>query len=173
MKAAPFILACLALTALPPALPHGPAAAASGPVEPTTWPPYVVAEYRLDGVCVPDVTLLLTDRVVAIQLSDRTLHRVERKLHREREDQDNPIAQAIEAVVLGGVRTMLHHSAECRIRDLSDVEYRDGELVLVTQNGETLFENMEINKGEVMQGFSEPDARAFVREFRRLKARTS
>src|SRR5690242_16500964 len=53
-----------------------------------------------------DVTLLLTDDVVAFQLSNRTLHRVDRKLDDCRDDDnDNVIAQAIKTAVLSTVRS--------------------------------------------------------------------
>lgn len=168
-------LAALAALAIIPALPHGSTAVASDITcdPPARWADrYDTGDARLaitteDG----DVTLLLTRRVVAFQLSDRTFHKVDRKLHREREDEeDNPLADAIKAAVVGSVRALLDHSLECRIRDLRSVDYRKGRLVFVTEDGDRLFADMEINDSDVVESFSPEDARAFVREFRRLKA---
>jgi hypothetical protein len=118
-----------------------------------------------------EVVLLLTGDVVAFQLSDRTFHKVRRKLRdKENEDSDNALAQAIKTAVLSGVRALLDHSAECPIRDVSDVDYRDGRLVFTAENGRRIFENIEVDNRDVMQSFSESDARLFVREFRRAKA---
>lgn len=180
MKTVVPILALAAASLLPglPGLPGAPVAAASGLScceQPLRWAPrHDTDEARLaitteDG----DVTLVLTSKVVAFQLSDRTFHKVDRELHQKRDEaeDDNPLAEAFVAAVLGGVRAMLDHSAECRIRDLRSVDYRDGELVFVTEDGERVFEDMEINDTEVAGGFSPEDARAFVREFRRLKNR--
>ena len=117
-------------------------------------------------------TLLLTDEVVAVQLSDRAFHRVQRKLRAERgEDEDNVLARAIRTAVMSSVAAVLDHSAECEITDIRDVQYRQGQLVFVTEEGDRLFENMDVDDENVMAGFSERDARAFVQEFRRLKSR--
>jgi hypothetical protein len=120
-----------------------------------------------------DATLILTDEVAAIQLSDRALHRVYRQLRDDEEDdQDNAFASAIRTAVYSGVRVLLNHSAECPIRDLKDVEVRDGRLHFTTEDGGHIFESITFDDDDVMNAFAERDARAFAREFRRIKART-
>jgi hypothetical protein len=114
---------------------------------------------------------VLTDEVAAVQLSDRVMRKVRRELRSERNsDDDHAIARAIKVAVLSTVSNLLDHSAECPVRELRDVEYRHGRLIFVTEDGERLFENMNVNDDEVMSGFTESDARAYVRAFRRLKA---
>jgi len=115
------------------------------------------------------VCLLLTDREVAIQLSDRTLHRVDRQLRKREEDQDNVIGNAIATAVIGTVRELIDNSFTCRLRDLRDVSYEDGRLRLVNRDGELVFGDTELCDTDVMSSFSDRDARAFVREFRRWK----
>ena len=117
-----------------------------------------------------DAMLVLTDEVVAVQLSDRVMRKVRREFRRqEDEDNDNALAHAIKTAVLSGVRALLDHSAECPIRDVRNVEYRSGRLVFTTESGKPLFGNMNVDDRDVMCGFSESDAKAFVREFRRAK----
>ena len=119
-----------------------------------------------------EVTLLLTHDVVAMQLSDRTFHHVDRELRkkeRDHEDEDNPLAEAISTAIISGVRALLDHSAECPIREVKDVDYRSGELAFTLNDGERLFRHVELDDTNVMQNFSASDARAFVQEFRRLK----
>ena len=82
---------------------------------------------------------------------------------------DNVLARTIKTAVLTSVRSALDHSIECSIRDVSDVEYRHGQLIMTTEDGDRLFEKVEISDQDVMEGFSKTDARAFIREFRRLK----
>ena len=119
-----------------------------------------------------EVDLILTDRVVAVQLSDRVMRKIRRETRQELNDEeDNPVAQAIKTVVLSGVRVLLNHSAECPVRDLDDVEYRNGRLVLTSEDGKRLFDNMEVNDDDLLASFSERDARAFALEFQRVKAR--
>lgn len=118
-----------------------------------------------------DATLLITDRVVAIQLSDRTLRKVKRELRNEEDEEDNAVARAFMAVVMSGVRTLLDHSAECPIRDIRDVEYRHGRLVFTTTDGDLVFSQLNVDDRDVMESFSDHDAQSFVREFRRAKGR--
>jgi len=119
-----------------------------------------------------DAMLIVTDDVVAVQLSDRVLHAFRKKSKEvQKEDDDNVLAQAIKTVVFGSIREILDHSAEVPLRDLRDASYQDGRLVLVASNGEHLFEDTKVNDRLVLADFSEHDARAFVREFQHAKAR--
>ena len=118
------------------------------------------------------VALVLTRDLVAVQLSDRTFRELDREIANEKHDEDDGvIANAIKGAVLGGVRALLDHSMECPIEDLRDARYRDGRLILITEDGDRIFEDLNINDHEVPEGFSEHDALAFVREFRRAKER--
>lgn len=108
------------------------------------------------------VVLLLTDRVVAMQLSDRVMHRVDRKM-RDAEDDENALGQVIKTAVLSSVRSVLSHSIECDIRDITRADYRNGELILTARNGRHLFASRYDDDADVMRTFSESDARAFVR----------
>jgi hypothetical protein len=117
-------------------------------------------------------TLLITDQVVAMQLSDRAFRKIQRKLRAEWDaEEDHVLARAIKTAVIKGVTALLDHSAECSIDDLRDVDYRHGRLVIVTEDGDRLFDEVEVEDEDVTSAFSERDARAFVREFRRLKSR--
>lgn len=119
-----------------------------------------------------EVSLLLMPREVALQLSDRTWRKLDRKLRNERDDdEDNPFADAIKAVVISSVRSMFDHSVQCRIRDIEDVQYTGGRLVITTENGRQLFRRLEVNDRDVMTAFTEQDARAFVRAFKAAKSR--
>ena len=178
MKIAPLVLAAVTLAPAPYAFAHTHDESCSAVHMTSCSPPvrwaarHDVGDARLAITTEDrDATLLLTDEVVAVQLSDRALHRVQRKLQQQLdEDDDNALAQSIKAVVFAGVRTLLDHSAECRIRDLRDASYEDGRLVFTTESGKCVFADLDVNDGDVMQGFKERDARAFVEEFRRVKA---
>ncbi len=121
-----------------------------------------------------DVTLLLTRDRVAMQLSDRTLHRIGRELRREereRDDDDCALAVAIKSVVLHSVSALLDHSAVCPLRELRDVTYEDGELVFTTRGGDHVFQHFAVHDERATRAFSERDARAFVSAFHRLRGR--
>ncbi len=189
MRAVPLVLALLSLLPAPAALAHEQGGVATtlhttccGP--PARWAArHDPREARLaitteDG----NAILILTDQIVAVQLSDRALHRVARKLKvtiqldgtkladEEDADGDNALARAIKTVVISGVRALLDHSAECPVRELKDVEYRHGRLEFTTEDGERALEGMDLCDQDVMESFSARDARAFVQEFRRVKA---
>jgi hypothetical protein len=175
MKTAAIGIALLALAVLP-ALPSEPVAHAGG-FTCSGRGQYIHWSDRLDpadarlAITTEDggVTLLLTDRAVVMQLSDRTMRHVHRELKDAREEQDNVLASVIATVVTGTVREALDSGFLCRVRDLRDVTYEDGRLVFIARNGRPVFENVEVNDTEVTEAFSEKDARRFVREFRRVK----
>ncbi|HTM57131.1 MAG TPA: hypothetical protein VL123_01820 [Candidatus Udaeobacter sp.] len=116
------------------------------------------------------VALLITDHTVAMQLSDRVLHRLDRKFRDEEEDDDGGIGHVIKTAVFTSVRSVLNHSAECEIRDISNADYRDGELILTSRNGHRIFGHPDVDDQDVMRDFSPADARAFVRELRQRMA---
>lgn len=119
-----------------------------------------------------EAMVVLTDRVVAIQLSDRTIHKMKREFRKERQEDDNVIASAIKNAVMSTVETFLDRSAEVSVRDLKDVSYRDGRLVFTTEKDGEIFQKIDVNDEPMMRRFSDVDARAFVQEFRRVKAKT-
>jgi hypothetical protein len=120
-----------------------------------------------------EVTLVLTRRVVALQLSDRILRELDRELDREEDESAGWLEHVIKGAVIGGVRNLLDHSLECRVAELRDVRYRDGRLVLVTEDGDRIFEDVKYDDRPILESFADEDARAFVREFRRLKGGAS
>lgn len=119
------------------------------------------------------IDLVLTNRVVAMQLSDHVLHKIDRKMRLEAEDadDDNALGHAIKTAVFSGVRELLDHSATCDIRDIKRADYRDGEIVLVARNGKHLFAKTDFDDENVMADFSASDAREFVRQLRDQMAR--
>lgn len=117
-----------------------------------------------------EMMLLLTDRDVVFQLSDRAFRRVSRELKDAKNKQDDVFASVVAAVVTNTVREMLDHSFVCHVRDLRDASYDDGYLVLTGRRGKVVFGDEDGCDSDGMSGFSERDAQAFVREFQRVKA---
>jgi hypothetical protein len=120
-----------------------------------------------------NATLILTDEVVAVQLSDRVFHKIDRKLKDKVDDEEDSgaLGRAIKSAVLSSVRSLLDHSQECPVRRIENVEYRHDRLVFTTDQGTDLFGDVDVDDRDVMAAFSERDARLFVREFQRVKAR--
>jgi hypothetical protein len=86
------------------------------------------------------------------------------------DDDSGALGRAIKTAVLSSVRSMLDHSQECPVSRIEKVEYRNDRLVFTTDKGDDLFNDMDVDDRDVMEAFSERDARLFVREFRRVKA---
>ena len=118
------------------------------------------------------VTLLLTRNVVALQLSDRTMRKIDRELHRARnqDDEIDAIGDAFRVAALTTVRTLLDHSAECPVDELRDVRYVDGRMEFITRDGDPVFRHVSMDDDDMLEAFDPDDAADFVREFRRLKS---
>jgi len=118
------------------------------------------------------VALLLTRDAVAMQLTDRGLRDIGRDMDEDLEEEEGFLAGIIQAAVRSSVTTMLKRSVEYPVSEIRDVSYRDGRLVFTSEDGERVFDSVTVNDTDVMTSFSDADARAFAREFRRLKAAT-
>ena len=119
-------------------------------------------------------SLLLTRRVVALQLTEHALADIGREID---EDDDNDgddgfIGRMVASVVKSSVRTILRRSLEIPIDDVRSVDYRGGRLVITTEDGDRVFDQVEVNDTEVMESFSRRDAEEFIRQFRVLKVRS-
>jgi hypothetical protein len=160
----------LSVSARPHALRLGPAISCD-PESPVEWGDRHDLRGARCAVLTQDraVALVLTRDVVAVELSDRYLRDLDREMDRERDDDDGVIAQAIKDAVLDGVRSVLDHSLECPLDELSDVRYRAGRLELLTRDGGSVFDDLEVDGRRVLESIPEHEARAFVREFHRLR----
>lgn len=118
------------------------------------------------------VALLLTRDAVAMQLTDRGLRDIGRDMDEDTHEEDGFLAGIVQAAVRSSVTTMLKRSVEVPVSEIRDVDYRGGRLVFTGEDGERVFDHVTVNDTDVMDSFSDADARAFVREFRRLKAAT-
>jgi len=118
-------------------------------------------------------SLLLTRRVVALQLTERALGNIGREMDEDDEDGDGGfIGRFVASVVKSSVRTVLRRSLEIPIDDVRSVDYRNGRLVITTEDDDRVFDQVEVNDTDVMESFSRRDAEEFVRQFRALKVRS-
>ena len=117
-------------------------------------------------------SFVMTREVVALQLTDRALREVGREMDRDTSEEKGMFASMVASVVRSTVSTVLRRSMQIPISELRTVDYRDGRLLFVTEDGDRIFEKAEVNGTDLMASFSPREAQAFVREFRALKART-
>lgn len=106
--------------------------------------------------------LLLLDDVVAVQLSDAALARLE-----ERKDKKEP--GFFEELLTAGVKLAVGKSVEYPIAGIRTVDYRDGALHLTTDRNEPVFKEVKVNGADVLKSFAPADAARFVKAFRAAK----
>lgn len=117
------------------------------------------------------VSLLLVERGIVLQFSDRGLEEV--TLPEADAEEEGLFARLIGSMVRGGVRTLLDHGIEYPLAALAGARYEDGRLRFVANDGEEVFRDVDIDGTAVMENFRPRDARAFVARFREAKARGS
>ena len=106
------------------------------------------------------VSLLLTDEVVAVQLTDRALAKVSTK--------DD--ATFLEELVASGVRLAIRKAVEYPIANIRSVEIRDGALVLTNDKNQPVFTEVKVNGTDVLRDFAVSDAARFMSAFRAIKS---
>jgi hypothetical protein len=105
--------------------------------------------------------LLLLDDVVAVQLSDATLAKI------DTEDDANLLAE----MLVAGIRAVAKKSVEYPIAHIRSAEIRNGVLVLTNDEGQPVFSETKVNGSNVTRDIPAADAARFVRAFRAVKAR--
>ncbi len=105
--------------------------------------------------------LMVTDEVVAVQLTDRALADVHAKKD----------AGFLEDLLASGVRLAVGKSVEYPLSAIRSVEYRDGALRLTNDQGKAVFEEIKVNGTDVLRDFSSTDAARFISAFRKAKTR--
>ena len=118
-------------------------------------------------------SLLLTRRVLALQLTEHALGNIGQEMDDDEDGGDGGfIGRFVASVVKSSVRTVLRRSLEIPIDDVRSVDYRNGRLVITTEDDDRVFDQVEVNDTDVMESFSRRDAEEFIRQFRALKARS-
>lgn len=118
-----------------------------------------------------EVALLIVNRTLVMQLTDRGMGQIEREMREDTED-EGMIARFVGNIVRSGVRSMLDHGIEYPISEIGEARYENGRLLLTNRDGEKIFENVEINDTDVMENFSPNEARAFVARINQLRRST-
>jgi hypothetical protein len=107
--------------------------------------------------------LMLTKGVVAMQLSDAAIARLEDEKKKEE-------TNFLEELLLAGVQTALGKSLEYPVDDLK-ADYRNGALQFTNEDDEPIFTKVKVNGVDVLRNFSSADATRFVNAVRAAKAK--
>lgn len=124
---------------------------------------YVLSEDRI-------AALLLTDRTVILQLTDRGLREIQADMDDDaaEEAEDGLFARLVSGFVRNTVSSFLDHGLAYDLRDLRSATYRDGTIVIEDCSGEEVFGDIQIN--DEPQQFSRAEAHAFIRRFNQARA---
>lgn len=113
--------------------------------------------------------LLLMDTTIVVQMTDRGLARMS---SRAATDSIQGTANRIFArMALGALTPLFDHGIAYHLRDLGDARYHDGRLLLLRQNGDEVFRDVEMGKRPLMESFSADDAKAFSAKARAARAK--
>ena len=117
-----------------------------------------------------EVALLLVDRNLVIQLTDRGLNKVDRDMDDDAQ-KESGFARLVSGIVRSGVRSLLDHGIEYPVSELRDARYENGRIVLINREGEQIFKDVQVNDMQVMESFSPAAARAFVARVNQARRR--
>jgi len=118
-----------------------------------------------------EVALLLIDRRLVMQFTDRGLERINREMADDVKKQESGFARVVAGMVRGGVRSMLDRGIEYPVSELRDARYEDGRLVLENREGKSIFADVRVNDVQVMESFSPAEARAFAARVNQARRR--
>lgn len=114
--------------------------------------------------------LLLTRKGVVLQFTEKGLERISSPTPLDDEGEQGVFARVVSSMVRGGVRALLDRGIEYPLSELREARYEHGRLYFVRNDGELIFEDVQVHDTNLMEGFSSRDARAFVARFREVKA---
>lgn len=109
------------------------------------------------------VDLMVTDKSILIQFSDRFLDDLNEEIHNEGDfEEASVIADVLKSMVSSGVRTLLDHAISIPLSEIKEVYYSGGTLHIIHYEEGEIFDDLDIDGKKVMDDFSRRDAREFV-----------
>jgi hypothetical protein len=118
-----------------------------------------------------EVALLLIDRKLVMQFTDRGLSQIERDMDHDAKKEEAGFARVLAGMVRGGVRTMLDRGIEYPVSELREARYENGRLVLEDRAGKPIFADVRVNDIQVMESFPPAEARAFAARVNQARRR--
>ena len=118
-----------------------------------------------------EVALLLIDRHLVMQLTDRGLSQIDREMEHDAKKEESGFARFVSGMVRSGVRTLLDRGIEYPLSELREARYENGRLVLEDREGNAIFKDVQVNDIQVMESFSPAEARAFAARVNQARRR--
>jgi hypothetical protein len=118
-----------------------------------------------------EVALLLIDRRLVMQLTDRGLGEIDRDMERDARKEESGFARFVSGMVRSGVRSLLDRGIEVPLSEIREARYANGRLVLEGRDGNEMFKDVQVNDVQVMESFSPAEARAFAARVNQARRR--
>jgi hypothetical protein len=118
-----------------------------------------------------EVALLLIDRHLVMQLTDRGLNKIDRDMANDAKKEESGFARFVSGMVRSGVRTLLDRGIEYPLSELREARYERGRLMLIGRDGDEVFKDVQVNDIQVMESFSPAEARAFAARVNQARRR--
>jgi hypothetical protein len=109
------------------------------------------------------VYLLLTEKEIVIQFSDKKLDQIAADIDNEEMSMDEShFGTVLRTMVSSGIRTLLDRGLAIPLYEIGEISYNSGRLIILNMQGKEIFEDLEIDNQPVMEQFSRRDARGFI-----------
>lgn len=147
----------------------------SNPVE-KSRPAYHSAPYQDDEICRiytrdQDIKLVLTHQSVFMQLSEETLHRINREMDDDL-DEEEGLGENIARAVINGVKDLLDEKISIDIDDIESVYYEAEGLHFEYSSRHWLtFDEIHTGDDIALNQFTREDAEKFIDAFYQVKGR--
>lgn len=120
-----------------------------------------------------DVSLLLRGDSMFVQLTDRGLDDLRSGVRTADRDEDRSLlARVIAGAMRGGLVALMDRAVSLHVSEVDRGEYERGRLRLLKDDGDELF-NITVNDRDIMEDFTERDARRFLGRLEAAKRRAT
>lgn len=106
------------------------------------------------------VVLMLIDDVVAMQLTDATLDKMESEKKKKKD------TNFFEELILAGVQLAVGKSVEYPVASIRTLDYHNGALRVIGADGKPVFTEIKVNGTDVLRDFSRADVARFAKALR-------
>lgn len=114
------------------------------------------------------VDLLLTEYAIHLQFTDSFLKEIEEDLYsKAQKESESGFAGAIISFVAGGVTSVMNRSVSIPLTEIGGLKYENGTIVIYSNDGSRLFEDVTIDEKPLLESFRSRHARQFVRDAER------
>lgn len=111
--------------------------------------------------------LLLTDKGLVVQFTDKFLRELKNEIKNEHQKGDSHFVEVLLSAVSSGVHIILSKAIAIPYSQIESAEYQQGRIIVMSRSGEEILHDIEVENTYLMEDFNRRDARRFVRQLNR------